>query len=533
MVVPDLISGAQPDDLKTREFRRHMGTVSRHSAVFFAGTVFTAILGYAFKVYLARTLNARALGIFALGMTIVAFLSLFNSLGLPRAALRYVTTYCATGKLDLLRGFVARSLLWLLILNVLLGSVMLLIGPWIALHVYHTPEIQTYLPLFALLMLAAVLSNFFGQVLAAYKNVAGRTVVASFIGTPAKMILATVLITAGFGLGGFIFAEMIGAFLVLALMMRMAWRMTPAEARPVSGTFPKLGFPRLGFPSLEKEVISFSATSVGLGLLDVLKSQSDKIAVGYYLDAGRVGIYSIVAAMITMVPLVQRSVNQIFASTIADLHARGQHELLKRTFQTVTKWVVGITFPLAFVMIIYAREFMHIFGRGFETGWIILIIGTAAGLVDCGVGSSGTLLLMSGRQNLLIKINGVTTVLMIVLNIVLVPRWGIVGAGLAAALTVAVTNVWFLIEVRRELKFYPYSSSFLRLTVPLGAVVAVLSLLHWKFPLQPGWLGIAVGMVLAYGVFSTVAFVFSLDDDDRVIARAVWSRIRVLGKTAA
>jgi O-antigen/teichoic acid export membrane protein len=98
-------------------------------------------------------------------------------------------------------------------------------------------------------------------------------------------------------------------------------------------------------------------------------------------------------------------------------------------------------------MIIYAREFMQIFGRGFEAGWVILIIGTAAGLVDCGVGSAGTLLLMSGRQNLLIKINGVSTVLMIVLNVVLVPRWGIVGAGLAAALTVAVTNIWFLIEV--------------------------------------------------------------------------------------
>jgi len=323
MVVPDLISGAQPDDLKTQEFRRHMGTVSRHSAVFFAGTVFTTVLGYAFKVYLARTLDARALGIYALGMTIVAFLSLFNSLGLPRAALRYVTTYCATEKFDLLRGFLLRSLLWLLILNLLFGSVMLLAGPWIAFHLYHTPEIQTYLPLFALLMVAGVFSNSFGQVLGAYKNVAGRTVVANFIGTPAKVILTVALVAAGFGLGGYILAEMIGSFLVLALMIRMAWQRTPAAARPILATLR-----RPEIPKLEKEVISFSRTSIGLGLLDVLKSQSDRIAVGFYLDARSVGIYSIVAAMITMVPLVQRSVNQIFSSTIADLHARGQHELL-------------------------------------------------------------------------------------------------------------------------------------------------------------------------------------------------------------
>jgi O-antigen/teichoic acid export membrane protein len=89
-----------------------MGTLSRHSTVFFSGTIFSAALGYLFKVYLARSLDARALGIYALGMTLVAFLSLFNSLGLPRSASRYVAAYCATEKFDLLRGFLARSLLY-------------------------------------------------------------------------------------------------------------------------------------------------------------------------------------------------------------------------------------------------------------------------------------------------------------------------------------------------------------------------------------------------------------------------------------
>jgi hypothetical protein len=42
-----------------------------------------------------------------------------------------------------------------------------------------------------------------------------------------------------------------------------------------------------------------------------------------------------------------------------------------------------------------------------------------------------------------------------------------------------------------------------------------------------------VGLLLAYGVFSTVALAFSLDGDDRIIARAVWSRLRRPGKTAA
>jgi O-antigen/teichoic acid export membrane protein len=304
-------------------------------------------------------------------------------------------------------------------------------------------------------------------------------------------------------------------------MVRTAWRLTPSPARSFSGTV----------PSMEKEVIAFSGSSLGLGLLELLKTQSDRIAVGFYLDARRVGIYSVVATLITMVALVQRSVNQIFASSIADLHARDDHELLKRMFQTVTKWVVGLTFPFAFALIVYAREFMQIFGRGFETAWPVLIIGTVAGLVDCGVGSSGTLLLMSGRQNLLVKIQVVTAVLMVALNVLLVPRRGIVGAGLATALTVAVTNLWFLVGVRRELKFYPYKRSFLRLAPPLAASVAILVWLHSRFPVQPAWLGIALALPSAYAVFFGIASVWALDEDDRVIARAVWARLRPSGKT--
>jgi O-antigen/teichoic acid export membrane protein len=514
-VTAELNLDVPPDAAKTQEFRQYMGTVSRHSGVFLAGSLFTVALGYLFKIYLARTLGARDLGIYALGMTIVAFLRIFNSLGLPRSAVRYVAAYRATGKLELLRGFLARSLLLLLTFNVLLGATMLLLGPWIAVHFYQTPEIRTYLPLFALIMIAAVLTAFLEQVLAGYKSVAGRTVIANFIGTPASIIFTIVLVTAGLRLWGYLFAQLIAACLVLALMAGLAWRLTPKAARSFSGTL----------PPMEKEVVTFSRTAAGSSLLDYVKTQSDRIAIGFYLDATSVGVYSIAAALVSIVPIVQTSANQIFAPTIADLNARGEHELLKRMFQTIAKWVVGLTAPLAFVMMIYSREFMQIFGREFQAAWLVLIIGTTGRLVDCGVGSAGTLLLMSGRQNLVIKIRAVTAVFMVALSVAMVPRWGITGAALASALTVAITQLCYLIGVRRELKFYPYNSSFLRLAVPLASTAAVIILLHSRFAIHRAWLGIAVGLVLAYAVFAGLAAVFSLDQDDRVIARAVWARL--------
>src|SRR5580765_1257471 len=90
---------------EAQKFRAQMGQISRHSAVFFAGTMFTAAAGYLFKVYLARVLGAESLGLYALGMTIIGFVGVFNGLGLPQSAVRFVALYNASGQYNELRGF--------------------------------------------------------------------------------------------------------------------------------------------------------------------------------------------------------------------------------------------------------------------------------------------------------------------------------------------------------------------------------------------------------------------------------------------
>src|SRR5271157_1969814 len=82
-----------PPQHSGNEFHRRIGSISRQSAVYFAGTILTAAAGYFFKIYLARRLGAEALGLYALGMSIVGFLGLFNAVGLPTTAARFVAEY--------------------------------------------------------------------------------------------------------------------------------------------------------------------------------------------------------------------------------------------------------------------------------------------------------------------------------------------------------------------------------------------------------------------------------------------------------
>lgn len=525
MATADPIPKAQPAAQETQKFREQMGQVSRQSAVFFAGTVFTAAAAYLFKIYLARELGARALGIYALGMTVVGFLGVFNALGLHRAALRFVPAYCATKRVDLLRGFLWRAMLVLVVANVILGAAVLWVGPWVAVRFYHTPELIPYLWMFVAIMLLGVLTAFLGHVLGGYKAVARRTVLTNFISTPAMMILTVILVMAGLSLWGYLAAQIASAVTLSILMAVAVWKLTPRPARSFGG----------GLPPFEKEVVAFSGAALGLSFLDFLMSQTDRIAIGIYRDPKSLGVYAVAASMIVFVTVILRSVNQIFGPIISDLHAREQPQVMRRMYQTLTKWILGLTVPLAGVMIFFAPGLMGIFGRDFRAGWLVLVIGTAAQLINCGVGSSGTMLLMSGHQNTLVKVHAGSAALMVVLCFVLTPRWGINGAALSLGITTGVTNLWYLIEVKRKLSFSPYNRTYVRLVVPLLGTVAAIWLLQVRFgDAHPQWLVITLSAVAAYVVFTGLALTMGLDADDRMIARAVWSRIRsVIPRTEA
>lgn len=497
------------------EFHSRMGSISRQSFMCFAGTVFTAAAAYFFKIYLARVLGAEALGLYALGVTIIGFIGLFNSLGLPMSASRFVAAYCVKGEYSQLGRFLRGSLGLLTGVNVVLVGVVLLVGPWLAVHFYHAPKLGAHIWAFAALMMLGVLNMFLGQVMAGYRAVARRTLITHFTGTPANIVFAVLLISLGFGLTGYLVAQIVSAVLVFCLLAASVWKMSPAQATDGrAGVF------------IQREVVAFSAVAYGIAALQFLFTQADKVVLGYCLDARHVGIYAVASALVAFVPIALNSVNQIFSPIISELHAGKNHAVLQQLYSTLTKWVMILTIPLALSMVVFAHPVMSIFGADFQAGAVVVMIGAVGQIFNCGVGSVGFLLLMSGNQGQLMKIEAITAVLLIALNVTLVPRLGIAGAAIATTITTVITNVWALMSVRRLLKIFPYNSGYLKLLLPsICAITGTLLVSRVWGGVQPQWKIAAAGLICAYGVFLGMIFLVGLESDDRKLAKLAWTRL--------
>jgi O-antigen/teichoic acid export membrane protein len=168
-----------------------------------------------------------------------------------------------------------------------------------------------------------------------------------------------------------------------------------------------------------------------------------------------------------------------------------------------------------------------VFGPDFEPGWIILVIGTVGQLVNCGTGSVGYLLLMSGNEKRLVRIQMVMAVVTVLLCMALVSRFGFTGAAVATAACSIMTNFWCLVEVRRNLGLFPYNRSYWILAVPSLVTIAVglglrtgLRSVHADIPV------LVLSTAVVYILFLGTVLLMGLEAEDRMIASAIWARVR-------
>ena len=118
-------------------------------------------------------------------------------------------------------------------------------------------------------------------------------------------------------------------------------------------------------------------------------------------------------------------------------------------------------------------------------------------------------------------------ILNIIFNLALIPIWGIIGAIVVSAATNAAINLLYLREVKAILGLTPYNRSYVRLFLPVLGAAAIVALVRMEASLfHAVALAIVVGLSLGYLAFIALVLLVGLDEDDRLVAGAIGSRVR-------
>jgi O-antigen/teichoic acid export membrane protein len=396
-----------------------------------------------------------------------------------------------------------------------LGILLFLAREEIATRLFGEPALAPLLALFAGMLPLGTLGHLLDQIVVGFQQTARSKTISSFFTYPLLIALTILFLHLGWGVHGYILATLASSAAGIIVLGRVVWQLMPATTPEPTAS-----------PSLEPAVWRYAFSMAFLGIWAFLAGEADKLILGIYLPAASVGVYSVALTIAAFIPMLLTSVNSIFAPTIANLYAKGQHALLEQLLQTLTKWIFGLTVPLIAIVLLFAPELMGIFGKDFQVGGYVLAIVALGQIANVGTGSVGMMLLMTGHQRQLIQTQITSAVAMLAFYLLLIPGWGILGAALAQAIGLVIANGLNLWHVHRRLGMLPYPRSLLKLLGPLG--VTGICLLGLKLWTMPGWtdlVQLSTSLVFAYSIFGVLALWTGLDENDRVVLDAVRGRM--------
>lgn len=202
-----------------------------------------------------------------------------------------------------------------------------------------------------------------------------------------------------------------------------------------------------------KQILQFSSPMMLSSLMLFLLNWTDVFMLGVMKSENEVGIYNLAYKLASLSMLVIISMNVVLAPKISQLFKSGKIDELHTTIKKSTRLIILITTPIVLFLIIFSEFILSLFGNNFTQGKTALIIISLGAMINVATGNVDQILNMTNHQHILKNITIFGFILNVVLNVFLIPIYGINGSALASLFTNAVFNLICLFYIKKKLGF--------------------------------------------------------------------------------
>ncbi|MFP3868985.1 MAG: oligosaccharide flippase family protein [Desulfobacteraceae bacterium] len=411
----------------SRRLDGHMLEVVNGAALALGLKVVGAGLTFCFNILLARTLGAEGAGVYFLALTFTTIATLFGRMGLDNALLKFTAANAAIDNWQAVSGLYRKGMKLALPASAGSALIMFAAAPWLAGLAFNKPELTTPMRWMALAVVPLTLLILHAEMLKGLKRI-GSSLLVYGVGVPALSLVLLYFLGRPWGVNGAVWAYALAAGFT-ALLGMWLWRSAAPHVRTLTGHFET------------RELLQSSLPLFWVASLNLVISWTAIFALGLWGTKEDIGVFSIAARTAMLTSLILLSVNSISAPKFAGLYKTKQMAALASTARNTAKLMTLLASPLLMLFLLFPQDVMGLFGPGFTGGAALLSILAAGQFVNVGTGSVGYLLMMSGNERLLRNNLAFMALLNVLLNVALVPAWGALGAALATAVCLALTNL--------------------------------------------------------------------------------------------
>ena len=272
---------------------------------------------------------------------------------------------------------------------------------------------------------------------------------------------------------------------------------------------------------MRKEIRSVSLygiiiSAAGFIVINIDRVMIEKLVVENPL--AQVGIYATCTYFSTMIILPSRPLLKIASTLVAEAWKHNDHKQIQEIYtkSTITQLIIGI---LVFVGLLINIDYIfQIIPETFKSGkWVIIFIGLFY-LSDMASGVNNTIIGASPKYKVLSHMTLVLIVLIIGLNFIFIPVYGITGAAIAAFIAKFSYNLFTYLFLKKKYGFEPYCKHH----ITIIGIAAVSYFCAYFIPETSNFIiNIGIKSSIVVIVFSYLIYKFRVSEDVNEMVKKV------------
>ena len=425
--------------------------IAKESAVTFTGMFYGNINRYLYTLLLARWVGSEFLGIYSLANSVRLISEVFGKMGMEIGVMRFVSLLNPDIEKKKIQRLIGSAVKMTMAFSVVIMAGLLVSSGFIVTHILKEPPLlKIVLMVFAIAIPFNAITLVVAFATQGFKRLKYKIFITQFLNPTillVVMIISFWFISVEVALMAPMLVSSIIGFIVMFAVLK---KLTGVKNQQL-----------LKAP-FDRELLVFSYPLMFVTILLTLMHWMDILMLGAFTNASTVGLYHPAARTAGLLQALLVSFLSIYSPMIAQFHAKSDQKNMSGSYKLVSRWLLTFSIPVALIFLVYPKKVMLLFGAEYLPSANILMVLTAATFIHAILGAAQSTLSMTGHTRLVLWNAIGAFVINIILNIILIPNYGMIGAAWATLISLFVISLLRVLEVRWILKLTFFSTKMIK-----------------------------------------------------------------------
>ncbi len=424
---PSTIKKSQKHDTTRKQIRG--------SSLLLFGRLLSTAIHFASQVLIVRYLATNEYGAFAYGLSIVAFFHGISGLGLRRGVSRFIPIYHEREEFEKITGTFLLVLGIIILDSILIcGSVQLFPEQLARLVKDKNQPVDLLLILIFLVPVESfdtLLVSLFACFTSPRAIFFRKNVMAPTFRLAVVLLLIFFKSNVIFLAYGYLLSGAIGALIFIGMFVYLLRR---------QGVWQRLSLKNANIPA--KEIFAFAIPLLSTDLVSIVMHTLDTLLLGYFHDSSQVAAFRVIypASQFQKIPMEAFAI--LFMPLASRLYARNDFKGINDLYWRTAVWISILAFPTFVLTFSLAKPVtVFLYGARYESSWIYLSLLSFGYYFNIALGFNGLTLKVLGKVRYVVIINFVAMILNLILAVILIPKFGALGAAISTTAAMVMHNI--------------------------------------------------------------------------------------------